>query len=254
MNHADKPALRLEPCAKRLRVVFNGETLVDSCAARLLYEPGRIPVYYFPRSALRQELLKPSQKQSHCPRKGTASYWTLQVKDRQAENAVWAYDGADAAPAGIGELAAFAWDRMDHWYEEDEEVFVHARDPYVRIDCLASSRRVRVLMDGHCVADSRRAVFLFETGLPTRYYIPPEDIEGDLLAPSDTTSACPYKGTANYYSLRLGGADYPDIAWSYRNPLPECAAIKDHLAFFQERIEAIELAGQRLERPRTKWS
>lgn len=95
-------------------------------------------------------------------------------------------------------LVLFYWDRVDHWYEEDEEVFKHARDPYHRVDALQSSRHVQVVVNGEIVADTKRPVLLFETGLPTRYYIPATDVRTDLLTATDTASVCPYKGTATY--------------------------------------------------------
>ena len=143
---------------------------------------------------------------------------------------------------------------MDQWYEEDEEVFVHARDPHVRIDILESHRQVEIVLGGEVVARTRRARFLFETGLPTRYYVPAEDVRRDLLEASDSHSACPYKGTASYYSARVAGQAYEDIAWVYPEPLPEVARIKGYLCFYNERVDAIHLDGEALPKPSTKWS
>ena len=143
---------------------------------------------------------------------------------------------------------------MDAWYEEDEEVFVHARDPHVRIDVLRSNRPLEVVLGGEVIASTTRACFLFETGLPTRYYIPPEDVRQDLLSPSETESACPYKGTAGYFSAKVGGQSYEDIVWTYPDPLPEVAGIKGMLSFFNEKVGAIRLDGQELSKPQTKWS
>jgi uncharacterized protein (DUF427 family) len=242
---AANPDYRIEflPCPKRVRVVFNGTTIADSCRAMLMRETGHTPVYYFPRADVRTDLMRPTARHSHCPYKGDASYWTLGVGDRAAENAVWSYQAPFEEVAEIKDYLGFYWDRMDHWYEEDEEVFVHPRDPHVRVDVRLSHRPVRVVLGGETIAESRRARFLFETGLPTRYYIPQADVRIDLLEPSATRSACPYKGTAVYWSARLGEARVEDVAWSYPEPLPECAEIAGHLAFYPERVEAIVVDG-----------
>ncbi|MDQ3966496.1 MAG: DUF427 domain-containing protein, partial [Actinomycetota bacterium] len=141
----------------------------------------------------------------------------------------------------------------DAWYEEDEEVFVHPRDPYHRVDILDSSRHVRVLVNGEVVAETDRPELLFETGLPTRYYIPPEDVREELLVPSDTTTQCPYKGVASYWSVDAGGELFEDLSWYYPEPLPEAAKISGLLCFFNERVD-LEVDGEKQPRPRTRWS
>jgi uncharacterized protein (DUF427 family) len=185
MSNPDYKVL-LEPSPRRVRVAFNGETIADSTDAHLLFETRHLPVYYFPRRDVRMDLLAPTEHHTFCPYKGTASYWTINVGDQTAENAVWGYPDPIDEVAALADFVAFYWDRVDHWYEEDEEIFVHPRDPYKRVDVVASSRPVRVILGGETVAETRRARFLFETRLPTRYYIPQEDIRMDLLAPSGT--------------------------------------------------------------------
>jgi uncharacterized protein (DUF427 family) len=142
---------------------------------------------------------------------------------------------------------------MDAWFEEDDEVFVHPRDPYHRVDVLNSSRHVKVTLGGELVAETRRPRLLFETSLPVRYYIPMLDVKMELLDPSDTISRCPYKGVAAYWSVRAGGTVHPDLAWSYRSPIPECPKIENLIAFFNERVD-LEVDEERLERPQTPWS
>ncbi|HVC54318.1 MAG TPA: DUF427 domain-containing protein [Stellaceae bacterium] len=244
----------LEPSPRRVRVIFNGVTIADSTAAHLLFETRHLPVYYFPRGDVRMDLLAPTDHHSFCPYKGKASYWTIKAGDRTSENAVWGYpEPYDEVPELAG-FVAFYWDRVDHWYEEDEEIFVHARDPYKRVDAIASSRRVQIVLGGEIVADTNRARFLFETRLPPRYYIPPEDVRMDLLMPSDKLTACPYKGEARYWSARIGDQTFPDIVWSYPEPIPECPKIKGHLAFFNEQVDAILVDGVEVPRPVTRWS
>jgi uncharacterized protein (DUF427 family) len=243
-----------ERSPRRVRVVFAGETIADSSNAHLLFETRHLPVYYFPRADVRMDLLAPTDHHTFCPYKGTASYWTIGAGGRSSENAVWGYFEPYDEVAAIRDFVAFYWDRVDHWYEEDEEIFVHPRDPYKRVDAIASSRQVQVILGGETIADTRRARFLFETRLPTRYYIPAEDVRMDLLAPSERVTACPYKGRARYWSAKVGDQTYPDIVWSYPEPIPECPKIKGHLCFFNEQVDAILIDGVAQPRPVTRWS
>src|ERR671933_191751 len=192
--------LYLEDCPKRVRAVFNGETVADSRRVKLLHETGHLPIYYFPKEDVRMELLKETNHTTHCPFKGDASYWTVRVGDRVAENAVWSYPERIGSAPPLADYLAFYWRMMDHWFEEDEEVFVHPRDPYHRIDVEASSRHVRVILGGEVVADTHRPHLLFETGLPPRYYIPKLDVRMDLLEPTGTRTRCPYKGEVVYWT------------------------------------------------------
>ena len=248
------PTIEFLPCAKRVRAMVGGVTLADSARVRLMREGGLVPVYYFPAEDLRGDLLTASDHATHCPHKGDARYWHVTIDDHVIENAVWGYPEPLAAVAEIAAYRALYWNKMDHWFEEDEEVFVHARDPKVRLDILRSNRRVQVVVGGRVVADSRHALFLFETGLPTRYYLPPEDVRGELLAPSPLKSACPYKGEAGYHTLVLGDRRHENIVWHYADPLPEVARIENHFCFFDEKVEAVLLDGEPQPKPTTKWS
>jgi uncharacterized protein (DUF427 family) len=244
----------LERSPRRVRVKFNGEWIADSTGAHLLFETRHLPVYYFPRGDVRRDLLRPTDHHTFCPYKGAASYWTIRVGDKSSENAVWGYpDPYEEVPA-LKDFVAFYWDRVDGWFEEDEEIFVHPRDPYKRVDAIASSRHVEVVVGGEIVADTKRARFLFETRLPTRYYIPPEDVRMDLLAASDKTTACPYKGKARYWSVKVGGELFPDIVWGYPEPIAEIPKIKGHLCFFNELVDEIRVDGVAVPRPLTPWS
>jgi uncharacterized protein (DUF427 family) len=245
-------ALYLEPSPKRVRVVVADEVVADSLHAMLLHEGGSQPVYYFPPEDVREDVLERSDTVTHCPKKGDASYYSLRVGERTASDAAWFYpDPLPGAPP-IGGLIAFYWDRVDRWLEEEEEVFFHPRDPYHRIDILPSSRQVRVLRKGTLLAQSDRAVVLFETGLPPRWYLPREDIVAEL-APSDTHTGCPYKGVAGYFSVVIDGHVTPDIVWTYADPRPEATPIKGLLAFYDERVD-VELDGVPQERPESPWS
>lgn len=242
-----------ERVAPRLRAFLAGRCVVDTTDARLLHETGHLPVYYVPEDALDAALLEPSATRTHCPRKGEASYRSLRVGDRLVPDAVWAYPDPLPEASFLAGYAALYWDRVDEWFAEDDELFGHARDPYQRIDVYATARRVRILVDGAVVADSVRAKGLFETGLPPRWYLPPEDCRLDLLEPSSTKTRCAYKGSASYWSLRVGERLLEDVAWSYPCPLHDAEPVRGLLCFLAERVDT-ELGGVLQERPRSQWS
>jgi uncharacterized protein (DUF427 family) len=242
-----------EDSPRRIRARFGGETIVDSRHAKLLHEQGHLPLYYFPTEEVRMDLLEPTDHSTRCPFKGEASYWSVRVGDRVAENAVWGYPEPlqDAPP--LAGYVAFYWNKMDEWLEEDEPAIVHARDPYHRVDVLDTSRHVRVSVNGEQVADTTRAKVIFETGLPPRWYMPPEDVRGESLIDSDTRTGCAYKGFASYKNVRAGGSIEEDLVWYYEDPRRDAAPIRGYLAFFNERAD-IEIDGELQERPITRWS
>ena len=255
-GYAEHPDYEVEivPTAKRIRAIFGGEAVADSLGAVLVRETAHTPVYYFHRTDVRLDFATKTDHGTYCPFKGNASYWTLNVNGKTVENAVWSYESPYDEVSGIKDYLAFYWDRMDAWLEEDEEVFVHPRDPAVRIDILDSARPVRIELNGETLAKTERALFLFETGLPTRYYVPPEDVRHDLMEASDTRSSCPYKGTASYRSVRFADGLSKDVAWSYPAPLAEVGRIKDRICFFDERVDAVFIDDIRQPKPKTPWS
>jgi len=257
MNPADPSTAdvrhELEPSPRWVRVRFGGQFVADSRRVLLLREPGRIPVYYFPRADVRADALAPDGPAEPCPHEG-ATCWTVSVGDRTAQHAAWGYPDPPPGRLALRDHVTFEWAKMDAWLEEDDEVYVHARDPYKRIDVLHSSRHVKVVVAGTVVADTRRPTLLFETGLPTRYYVPRADVRTDLLEPTATETQCPYKGVANYYSVRAGDAVVRDIAWYYRHPIPECGKIENLVCFFDERVDAVYVDGEPQARPKTRWS
>ncbi len=215
----------------------------------LLRQHGFLPVYYFPAEHVRTDLLVPTDYTTHSPYKGTARYWHLRTAQRTARFAVWSYEQPKPGSPDTRGYYGFDWHSMDAWYEEEERIYVHARDPLLRVDALRSGRRVEVRIGGTTIAESRRPVLLFETGLVTRYYLPPEDVRRDLLRPSPTFTLCPYKGRARYYHLEHGGALHEDVAWQYVHPLPSIAAVASHLTFWNEREDTtIFVDGEPLER------
>ncbi len=239
---------------RHVRVFFGGATVADSKRVKLLREADLLPVYYFPEADVRMDLLTPSEYKTRCPYKGNASYWSVQVGAKRAETAAWSYRKPLPDAVGLKDHFAFEWNKMDRWMEEDEEIFKHARDPFKRVDALPSKRHVRVVIDGVTVADTRRPHLLFETNHPVRYYLPQEDVRMDLLVPSATTSRCPYKGPASYWSVNLGDQVFDDLVWGYMEPIPECPKIKGLLCFWHERGADIYVDGEMIPPPTTKWA
>ncbi len=228
--------LYLEDTEKRVRAVFNGETVADSRRVKILHETGHLPVYYFPEEDLRHDLLEGTAHTTHCPFKGDASYRSVRVGDRVAEDVVWHYESPMSSASPIKGYAAFYGDGMDRWLEEDEETIGHPHDPYHRVDVLQSSQHVKVTANGVVVAETDHPKLLFETGLPVRYYIPQEDVKTDGFILSKTQTVCPYKGIASYRSLDVGGEKIEDAVWYYPEPLPEAGKVRDHLCFYDGKV------------------
>jgi uncharacterized protein (DUF427 family) len=246
--------LFFEETPRRVRATFAGETVVDSRRAKVLHETGLLPRYYFPREDVRMDLLRSTDRSTHCPFKGDASYWSVHVGDRVAENAVWGYPEPIEGAPPLADHVSVYWEALDHWYEEDEEVFGHLRDPYHRIDVLPSSRHVRVSLGGVVLAESRRPVLLHEAGLPARWYLPREDVRMELLEADDgRQTRCAYKGLASYWSARIGDRVEEAIAWHYPATTREVEPIVDLICFFNERVD-VEVDGEPEARPETQWS
>ena len=246
------PSPRWMHSPKRLRVFLGGRTVADSTRAHLLREGGP-PVYYFPEEDVRMDLFTPTDLTKSSPIRGDASHWTVTSGNRVAENAAWTYKEPVPDAAFLAGFVAFEWGKMDAWFEEKEEVFVHARDPFKRIDTVKSDRHVEVVVGGETVADTNEPVMLLEPGHPIRYYLPKADVQMALLRPSETVSRCPYKGEARYYSLEVGGKLVQDVAWSYTYPTPESSKVTGMVCFFNERVDAIYVDGEEVPKPQTTW-
>jgi uncharacterized protein (DUF427 family) len=194
-----------------------------------------LEAYYIPLGDVRATLV-PTARRERSPSRGEAEYFDVKVDGRTAGEAAWRYPGSPLE--GLRDLVRFEWKALDEWLEEDEPIYVHPRDPYKRVDILASSRHPRIL---------------FETSLPPRYYLPLADVRLDLLVPSDTTTRCPYKGTATYWSLRVEGQLLKDLFWTYRAPFAESQKIAGLVAFYNEKVD-LYLDGELQQRPRTPFS
>jgi len=209
--------VRIEENPKWIRGLVDGRTVIDSRNTKLVWEVPWYPAWYIP---------------------------TVDVFDPTLPT---------IARPELADHVRVDWQSIDRWFEEDVEVFVHPRSPYTRIDTLVSSRHVVVRIGGVIVADTNRPTVLFETGLPPRWYIPTLDVRLDMLSATDSTSGCPYKGFARYWTATVEGVTHPDIAWEYPTPLPESEAIATMMCFYDEKVD-IEIDGKSQPRPHTKFS
>ena len=227
-------ALFWDDCPWRVRCELAGETIADSRRVKMLHETGLPPVYYFPRADVRFDLLRATDRTTHCPYKGDASYWSIVLPDREVANAVWGYPSPIAGAPPIADYVAFYWGKLDRWLEEERETHVHARDPYHHIAVMPSSRHVRVSVDGTLLAESRSPTVLFESGIRPRWYFRPEEVRLDLLQESSTRTRCPYKGrTTAYWSF----GEHRDIAWCYGEPYASVGEIAGLVCFYDEKLQ-----------------
>jgi uncharacterized protein (DUF427 family) len=227
--------VRVEQGSKRIRAYLGGELVADTTRAVLVWERPYYPTYYFPASDVNTDLLTEDGGVAHSPSRGDAKLLTVRAGKQERVGAALRYE--DSRFEELNATIRLEWAAMDAWFEEDEEVFTHPRDPYTRVDILPSSRHVRVVVDGITVAESARPTLLFETGLPPRYYLPKTDVRMDLLVQTASSSHCPYKGDANYWSLTVEDDVVEDIAWSYRTPLPESQKIAGLVCFYPDKVD-----------------
>lgn len=246
--------LHVSESPRHVRVFFGGVAIADSKHAKLVREAEVLPAYYFPRQDVRREYFTQTSQTASCPVKGDAVYWSIKVGGKSVVNAAWTYPSPLSKAAAITGHFAFDWPKMEKWMEEEEELHVHARDPYKRVDAIPSSRHVRVMIDGQTVAETRRPHLVFETNHPVRYYIRQDDVRMDWLIPSATKSRCPYKGPASYWSVKLGNETFDDLVWSYTETIPECPKIKGLVCFWHERGCDIYVDGELVPQPNTKWA
>ena len=245
------PVDHVEPVPRRIRALLGGTVVIDTTAARYVWELPYYPQYYVPIGDIDPDVLVDEDHQEHLKR-GTARRLGLRLGDEVRSGVAHHYTAS--AIEGIVGTVRVEWAALDHWFEEDEEVFVHPRSPYSRVDALRSDREVAVSLDGTELARSSRTVMVFETGLPTRYYFDRLDIEWSQLVSSATQSACPYKGvTSGYWSVELDGRTQSDLAWAYDFPTRALLPIAGLVAFYNEKVD-IAIDGVPMDRPVTKFS
>jgi uncharacterized protein (DUF427 family) len=189
----------VEPFPRRVRAVKSGTAVVDSDRAVLVHRPGSPPGYAFPPD-------------------------DVTGVDREPEPDVPGY-------------VRVGWGAVDRWYEEEEEVYMHPRNPYHRVDCLRTTRRLRVSCRGIELVNTTRTTGVYETSLAPRLYVSRAELTADVLTPSATTTYCPYKGTASHWSAQVKGTTVADVAWSYEDPYPECETIAGLLCFDQSHVD-----------------
>jgi uncharacterized protein (DUF427 family) len=246
--------LRFEPTEKRVRATLGDHIVADTTHAVLLWEPRRVlPSYAVPSEDLRCDvtLACSSTKVDDDPaenpilhggfpftvRSTEGEALSVRVGDETLEGAAFRPSDSDLAGLVVLDFHAFAW------REEDEPIVAHPRDPFHRVDIRRSSRQVRIELDGELLAESSRPHLVFETSLPVRFYLPPDDLRLPVR-PAEKRTRCAYKGEAFYVSLELEGGVRSDLAWSYDNPLPDAAPLKGLVAFFDEKVD-VTLDGER---------
>lgn len=258
--------LRHEPTAKRVRAELGGSTVVDTTRAVLLWEPRRVvPTYAVPVDDV-TVALRPAAPTDHAAAEGLA-YPDVSARPVLDPSVPFAAHTAEGSPVDVGdrrgagfrlvdpdlaEYVVLDFGAFDAWFEEDRPTVAHPRDPFHRVDVLPSSRHVRLELDGVVLAESTRSVAVFETLLPTRFYLPVDDVQAELVT-STTSTICAYKGTASYRSVMLGDTAVRDLAWTYPEPLIEMEPLRDLIAFFDERIDLV-LDGTTRPRPITPWT
>ncbi|MEQ9350567.1 MAG: DUF427 domain-containing protein, partial [Alphaproteobacteria bacterium] len=143
----------IEASPRRVRAYFNGQCIADSRHMVLFFERP-YPNYYFPRDAVAAGVLSPSETRESGNPRGEKLFWDVTVNGKTAKDAAFTYrQPPKAGQADLESYVTFAWKAMDAWFEEDERIYVHARNPYHRVDAVASSRHVQVSVDGTLVAD-----------------------------------------------------------------------------------------------------
>ena len=246
------PVNHVEPVPRRIRAVLGETTVLDTTRALYVWEWAELPPVLHPRRrrryrSARRRGIYPAQPER---RRGTPRLGGQRHPSSPRRQGCSATSSID----GLSDTVRFEWSALDAWFEEDERVFVHPRNPYARVDALRSTRAVRVEVDGVILAESRSPVMVFETGLPTRYYLNRTELDYTHLLPSDTVTECPYKGTTSaYWSVRIGDRVQPDLAWCYDFPTRQLLPIAGLVAFYNEKVD-LYLDGQLLSRPQTHFS
>jgi uncharacterized protein (DUF427 family) len=250
-------SVRTEPIDKWVRAYVDDVAVVDSREPLLFWEEDfPVPSYAFARSDVRTDLLTethepaPSQPFFFLPHGPVARWFDLTVGDRTLPHAAWVRDTPE-----LEDRLVLSWQpgTLDAWLEEEEPVSGHPRDPHKRVEAIASSRHVVVEVGGVRLADSTRPVLLFETDLPTRYYLPPDDVDLTAMEPTTHISFCPYKGVADRYWSVTGHPEAADVLWSYSAPKPAVAAVAGLLAFYNELVD-ITVDEVQQTRPRSPFS
>jgi uncharacterized protein (DUF427 family) len=244
------PVDHVEPVARRVRAMLGGHVVLDTTRALYLWEWPFYPQFLIPAKDVDADSLIEEQR-THRVSRGLVA--TVGLRAGAVERPAAGRRYVESTIPGLVGMVRFDWDALDAWFEEDEQVFVHPRSPYVRVDALRSTRRVRVELEGVLLAESSAPVMVFETGLPTRYYMDRDAVAFSHLRPSNTITPCPYKGhTSAYWSVQTAKALHQDLAWSYDFPTRQLLPIAGLIAFYDEKVDVF-LDGERQVRPKTHF-
>ncbi|KAF2765987.1 DUF427-domain-containing protein [Teratosphaeria nubilosa] len=248
------------PTPKQIKILFNGSYIIKTTNARYVWEHPFYPQYYVPYSELQSTAktsgaLKITEGEKFAAGdagKTLARQLRLSVGEKSTDDVLAFSEELEGLAEGLRGLVKIGFEGVDRWFEEDLPIFVHPKDPFKRIEILASARPVRVFVGGQKVAETTTSMHLYETGLPVRYYIPLTSVDPGVLRRSETRTRCPYKGESEYYSVVVGGETYEDVVWFYDRPTLESAQIAGLVCFYNEKVD-IELDGEILERPVTHF-
>lgn len=237
----------IEPTPRWVRAKFNNVIVGNTQRALFVHEQvpngWKAPAYLFPEKDIRKELLVFSGVTEKADRAGLATFYHVKVGNKVYENAAFSYEkplpGAEALKGHIG----FVWKKVDQWLEEEETIFQHPRDPYHRVDAIPSSRHIKIVLGGKVIAESRRPVIVYETGIRPRYYLPRVDIREEYLTRTELHTRCPYKGEASYWSADIDGKQFDNIVWSYPYPFPDVQNLSALLSFYNEKVDAVYVDG-----------
>jgi len=191
----------IEPHPRRVQAFRHGRPMIDTERALMVHRRGHPLSYAFPADV---------------------------VSDLPAE----------PVPEAPG-FVHVPWTAVDAWFEEGRKLVHYPPNPYHRVDCRPTNRRLRVSVAGTALVDTDDTVIVFETALEPRLYVDPLYVRTDLLRRSETSSYCNYKGVATYWSAVLGDTLIEDVAWSYHDPLSESLAIKGFLSFDTTRVDVV---------------
>ncbi|RKL44198.1 hypothetical protein BFJ72_g3931 [Fusarium proliferatum] len=242
--------------SRRLRAVHNHTTIVDTTHGVYVWEHDSFPTIYVPVVDVKNAKLV-DKKNISVELKERAAIAQLvipahdSIKEAKVDNVVRFFQ--DVTLGALSDMVRIEFRSIDQWFEEDEPIFVHAKDPFKRVDILHSTRPIEVKVNGRTVAKATSSMHLLETGLPTRYYLPLSAVDQSVLSKSPVRSKCPYKGEAEYYNIVIDGKTFENLVWYYNHPTLESAAIARLVCFYNEKVDII-LDGELQERPRTKFA
>jgi uncharacterized protein (DUF427 family) len=240
----------VEPVPRRIRAQLAGDTVLDTTSALYVWEWPFYPQFYIPTDDVDPAALIQAPG-THRLSRGAVANIGLRAAGVDRPDAGHRF--LESSIPDLVNTIRFDWDALDAWFEEEEQIFVHPRSPYVRVDALRSRRAVRIELNGILLAESASPVMVFETGLPTRYYLDRGAVVFSRLRPSDTVTACPYKGrTTSYWSVDTGRHLHEDLAWSYDFPTRQLLPIAGMVAFYNEQVDVF-VDGVEQPRPQTHF-